>query len=76
VRTSSTTTLRQPATSAKGVRNAGHAKRALAPASYPQARHRVVAPSLKVADAAAASVFSAASGIEPQSMKDRRAATS
>jgi len=60
VRTSSTTTLRQPATSAKGVRNAGHAKRALAPASYPQARHRVVAPSLKVADAAAASVFSAA----------------
>jgi len=60
VRTSSTTALRQPATSAKSVRSAGHAKRALAPASYPQARHRVVAPSLKVAEAAAASVFSAA----------------
>ena len=57
---SSSTTLRQPATSTKGVRSAGHGQRALAPASYPQARHRVVAPSLKVADAAAASVFSAA----------------
>jgi predicted NBD/HSP70 family sugar kinase len=56
VRTSSTTALRQPATSNKGVRS----NRALAPASYPQARHRVVAPSLKLADAAAASVFSAA----------------
>jgi len=56
VRTSSTTALPQPATSNRGVRS----KRTLAPASYPQARHRVVAPSLKVADAAAASVFSAA----------------
>ena len=60
MRTSSTTTLRQPATSTKGVRGASHTKRALAPASYPQAHHRVVAPSLKVADAAAASVFGAA----------------
>ncbi len=60
MRTCSTTTLPQPATSTKGVRSAGHTKRALAPASYPQARHRVVAPSLKVADAAAASVFGAA----------------
>ena len=60
MRTSSTTTaLRQPATSNKGVRSSS-AKRALAPASYPQGRHRVVAPSLKVADAAAASVFGAA----------------
>ncbi|HET7666006.1 MAG TPA: ROK family protein [Mycobacterium sp.] len=32
----------------------------MAPAGSPQARHRVVAPSLKLADAAAASVFSAA----------------
>lgn len=56
MRTSSTTALRQPATSNKGVRS----NRALAPASYPQPRHRVVAPSLKLADAAAASVFSAA----------------
>ncbi len=60
MRTSSSTTLRQPATSTKGVRGASHTKRALAPASYPQAHHRVVAPSLKVADAAAASVFGAA----------------
>ncbi|WP_326548217.1 ROK family protein [Mycolicibacterium sp. ND9-15] len=38
------------------------AKRALSPANgrYPQARTRIVAPALKVADAAAASVFSAA----------------
>jgi predicted NBD/HSP70 family sugar kinase len=53
-------TLRQPATSTTGVRNVSRTKRALAAASYPQARHRVVAPSLKVADAAAASVFGAA----------------
>jgi predicted NBD/HSP70 family sugar kinase len=61
VRTSSTTALRQPApTSNKGVRSTGQTERALVPASYPQGRHRVVAPSLKVADAAAASVFGAA----------------
>jgi predicted NBD/HSP70 family sugar kinase len=60
VRTSPTTTLRQPATAAKGVRSARDTKCALTPASYPQARHRVVAPSLKLADAAAASVFGAA----------------
>jgi predicted NBD/HSP70 family sugar kinase len=60
VRTSSTTTLRQPATSNKGVRSTSHTKRALAPVTYPQGRHRVVAPSLQVAEAAAASVFSAA----------------
>jgi predicted NBD/HSP70 family sugar kinase len=45
--TATTTTLRQPASVA-------HAKRALL------ARHHVVAPSLRVADAAAASVFGAA----------------
>ncbi|MCT7658553.1 ROK family protein [Mycobacterium deserti] len=49
------TTLHQPA----GV---NHSKRALSPASGrpPQARHRIVAPALKVPDAAAASVFGAA----------------
>ena len=57
---SSSTTLRQPATSTTGVRSVNRTKRALAPASYPQARHRVVAPSLKVAEAAAASGFGAA----------------
>lgn len=58
MRTSVTTTL--PAKSP--VRSAQHAKRTLSPATprYPQARTRIVAPSLKVADAAAASVFSAA----------------
>jgi predicted NBD/HSP70 family sugar kinase len=60
VRTSSTTTLRQPPASTNGVRRLSRQKRALAPARYPQARHRVVAPSLKLADAAAASVFGAA----------------
>jgi predicted NBD/HSP70 family sugar kinase len=53
VRTSSTTALRPPATSNKGVRS-GHANRPLL------VRPHVVAPSLKVADAAAASVFGAA----------------
>lgn len=46
-----------------GVRSAAHAKRTLSPASgrYPQARrYHIVAPSLRVADAAAGSVFSAA----------------
>lgn len=46
-----------------GVRSAAHAKRTLSPASgrYPQARRlHIVAPSLRVADAAAGSVFSAA----------------
>ncbi|RAV17973.1 hypothetical protein DQP55_00280 [Mycolicibacterium sp. GF69] len=44
------------------VRSTQHATRALAPAAgrYAQTRTRVVAPSLKVADAAAGSVFSAA----------------
>ncbi len=52
MRTSNTTTtLPQPV---KGVRSADHAKRALL------ARHHIVAPSLKVAEAAAASVFGAA----------------
>ncbi|MGY4654135.1 putative NBD/HSP70 family sugar kinase [Mycobacterium sp. URHB0021] len=51
---SSTTALRQPATSITATRSADHAKRALL------ARHHIVAPSLKVADAAAASVFGAA----------------
>ena len=60
MRTSSTTTLRQPPASTNGVRSLSRQKRALAPARYPQARHRVVAPSLKLADAAAASVFGAA----------------
>ena len=60
MRTSSTTTLRQPPVSTNGVRGLSRQKRALAPARYPQARHRVVAPSLKLADAAAASVFGAA----------------
>ncbi len=60
MRTSSTTALRQPTTSTTGDRSVNRTKRALAPAGYPQARHRVVAPSLKLADAAAASVFSAA----------------
>jgi predicted NBD/HSP70 family sugar kinase len=59
VRTSSTN-LRQQATSTTGVGSVDRTNRALAPASYPQGRHRVVAPSLKVADAAAASVFGAA----------------
>lgn len=48
---------------ASGVRSAAHAKRTLSPASgrYPQARRlHIVAPSLRVADAAAGSVFSAA----------------
>ena len=50
-----TTTLRPAQTAA-------HTKRALSPASgrYPQSRHHIVAPSLCVADAAAASVFNAA----------------
>ena len=39
---------------ASGVRSAAHAKRTLL------ARHHIVAPSLRVADAAAGSVFSAA----------------
>ncbi|OKH83892.1 hypothetical protein EB75_07240 [Mycobacterium sp. ST-F2] len=46
-----------------GVRSAAHAKRTLSPAGgrYPQARRlHIVAPSLRVADAAAGSVFSAA----------------
>ncbi|WP_110783695.1 ROK family transcriptional regulator [Mycolicibacterium mucogenicum] len=46
-----------------GVRSAAHAKRTLSPASgrYPHARrYHIVAPSLRVADAAAGSVFSAA----------------
>jgi predicted NBD/HSP70 family sugar kinase len=51
VRTSSTTTLRPPTTAAVSI---AHTKRALL------ARPHVVAPSLKVADAAAASVFAAA----------------
>ncbi|KUI44175.1 hypothetical protein AU197_02755 [Mycobacterium sp. IS-1590] len=58
MRTSVTTTL-----SAKSpVRSAQHAKLTLSPAGgrYSQTRTRIVAPSLKVADAAAASVFSAA----------------
>ena len=60
MRTTSTTTLSQPPASTNGVRSLSRQKRALAPARYPQARHRVVAPSLKLADAAAASVFGAA----------------
>nr|WP_090343547.1 ROK family protein [Mycolicibacterium malmesburyense]CRL74602.1 transcriptional regulator/sugar kinase [Mycolicibacterium malmesburyense] len=42
------------------VRSVQITKRTLSSARYPQARTRIVAPSLKVADAAAASVFSAA----------------
>jgi predicted NBD/HSP70 family sugar kinase len=51
-----TTTIVRPAPTV------AHTKRALSPASgrYPQARTYIVAPSLKVADGAAASVFGAA----------------
>ncbi|KUI13041.1 hypothetical protein AU193_04730 [Mycobacterium sp. GA-1285] len=57
MRTSLTTTL-----SAKNPHSAQHAKLTLTPAGgrHPQARTRIVVPSLKVPDAAAGSVFSAA----------------
>jgi predicted NBD/HSP70 family sugar kinase len=56
MRTSASTTLpAQPA-----VRSAALVKRALSPGRHPGTRTRIVAPSLKVPDAAAASVFGAA----------------
>jgi predicted NBD/HSP70 family sugar kinase len=62
MRTSATTTLSATLPAEPAVRSALHAKRVLSPATvrYPQARTRIVAPSLKVPDAAAASVFGAA----------------
>ena len=61
MRTSSTTTLRQPPASTSGVRGAEPPEAGTGPARYPQARHHVVAPlAASVADAAAASVFGAA----------------
>ena len=62
MRTTTATPAIPPSVSAVRQTPAAHTKRALSPARHPQARrnHHIVAPSLRVAEAAAASVFGAA----------------